>query len=422
MRKSWILWLGVSLAASASIIHAEETVWRPVIAQTPTAPPTATNPEPTADTGVSIGRPVKLTGSAVVAQTPVPPTEAARPATVRAQTFDAPPPGATVVPPPPSDPVIIGDPGLSAGPPPGPSFWDKCKDLLNGAGTPVNGCAGRSLFQSDHAFDSFISPVSNPFLFEDPRSLTEVRPIFMYQSAPSKNWVFRGGNAEFFGLQARVALTEQFSIVMNKLGFVGLQPNGNDLTDDFRNRVGFAEIDIGPKFTFLRNDHTGTLGAFGLTFQIPAGDHNVFQDTGSLSLVPYFSFGQSFWHTCYGNFNALGTAGYSFATDDKRSEYLFLSLHLDYDVANLHRIYPLIEMNWFHYTRAGTATNLGFEGEDLVNFGSQGVSGHDFASLAVGARYKFCEWWQVGTTVEWPITGAKDINNFRWTLDMIFRY
>src|SRR5262249_50261327 len=208
----------------------------------------------------------------------------------------------------------------------------KCKDLLNGAGTPVNGCLGRSLFQSDHAFDSFISPVSNPFLFEDPRSLTEVRPIFMYQSAPSKNWVFRGGNAEFFGLQARVALTEQFSIVMNKLGFVGLQPNGNDLTGDFHNRTGFAEIDIGPKFTFLRNDHTGILGAFGLTFQIPAGDHSVFQDTGSLSLVPYFSFGQSFWHTCYGNFNALGTAGYSFATDDKRSEYLFLSLHLDYDV------------------------------------------------------------------------------------------
>ena len=36
-------------------------------------------------------------------------------------------------------------------------------------------------FKSDHCLDSFISPVSNPFLFEDPRSLTEVRPIFIYQ-------------------------------------------------------------------------------------------------------------------------------------------------------------------------------------------------------------------------------------------------
>ena len=35
----------------------------------------------------------------------------------------------------------------------------------------------RIAFQSDCAFDHFISPITNPFLAEDPRSLTELRPL-----------------------------------------------------------------------------------------------------------------------------------------------------------------------------------------------------------------------------------------------------
>ena len=37
---------------------------------------------------------------------------------------------------------------------------------------------GRNMFQSDPEFTYFASPVTNPFFFEDPRSLTEVRPIW----------------------------------------------------------------------------------------------------------------------------------------------------------------------------------------------------------------------------------------------------
>ena len=38
---------------------------------------------------------------------------------------------------------------------------------------------------SDHCFDDFISPISNPFFFEDPRSLTEFRGIFLDNSLPA---------------------------------------------------------------------------------------------------------------------------------------------------------------------------------------------------------------------------------------------
>ena len=59
-------------------------------------------------------------------------------------------------------------------------------------------CLTRGWFRSDHCFDQFSSPISNPFLFEDPRALTEVRPIFMWQTTPSGNPRYRGGNVEFF--------------------------------------------------------------------------------------------------------------------------------------------------------------------------------------------------------------------------------
>jgi hypothetical protein len=207
---------------------------------------------------------------------------------------------------------------------------------------------------------------------------------------------------------------------MNKLGFIWEEPH--NAVDGFAPHVGFSEVWLGPKYTFLRNENTNTLGAVGLTFQIPAGPRKVFQNTGDLSLVPYLSLGQNFWRTSYGSVNALGTLGYSLATDNKRSEYFFLSAHLDYDVANLHKFYPLIELNWTQFTVSGTTTNLGFEGRDLINFGSANIAGNTNLTLATGFRYKFSEAIQMGLGTEWPIVGRRDLMDFRLTADLIFRY
>src|SRR5262249_43771404 len=67
----------------------------------------------------------------------------------------------------------------------------------NGAsGEPIlgSGHGGGAAFESDHDFDNFISPLTNPFLAEDPRKLTELRPIFMFQTIPHSNIFFNGGN------------------------------------------------------------------------------------------------------------------------------------------------------------------------------------------------------------------------------------
>jgi hypothetical protein len=281
---------------------------------------------------------------------------------------------------------------------------------------------GRALFESDHGFDNFISPVSSPFFAEDPRSLTELRPIFLWQTAPNGNPLYRGGDVYFAGLQARVAITERLSFVLNKVGWVFNEPKNpsSGITSD----NGISEIWLGPKYTFWRDDRTGTLMAAGLTFQVPSGSRKVQQDTGNLSLSPYLTFAQNlnFLPTGWGSFNFMATAGYTFATDSQRTDYFYSTYHLDYDLGGLRKIYPMIELTWVNYTSSGKARDLTFEGRDLFNFGSTGVGGHNDVTLAAGLRYKFNEAIQTGIAAQFPMAGRRDIADFRLTVDMIFRF
>ena len=82
-----------------------------------------------------------------------------------------------------------------------------------------------------------------------------------------------------------------------------------------------------------------------------------------------------------------------------------------------------MELNWTYYTTSGNnPLTSGFEGGDLFNLGSQNVAGHNNLTLALGGRYKFSESMQLGSTIEFPLVGSKDLLDFRWTVDMIFRY
>jgi hypothetical protein len=263
-----------------------------------------------------------------------------------------------------------------------------------------------------------------PFYFEDPRALTEVRPVFIYAAAPSGNPVFRGGNSEYFGLQGRLAVTERLSFVINELGFVSLNPNNP--VPPFSKDTGFAQFNIGPKYTFLRNANTRTVAAAGLDFQIPTGSGRVFQNTGNLSLNPYLSVAQNFGRLPggFGSFDVMANFGYSVSVDNKRSDYLHGSLQLDYNVANANKIYPFVVVNWLHYTQGGHTyvPGFGFEGGDLANFGSRNVGARDWVSMGPGLRYKFSEAIQAGVATEWALTSQKEISEFRVTFDLIFRY
>jgi len=420
MRRGLLGSVGVALGLWTGAGWAEDVVWRPVAS---TSAAVAKGDEAP---GATLGQPVAHSRTGSAADDNVTPVNfTTQPAAtlgpiIRAQApADPPPPGmAPVQPVPPVNDVLapapVADPaGLHA--PGGGPAW------LNGGwlGT-YQGCTARQCLQSDHCFDGFISPVTSPFLFEDPRSLTEIRPIFLWEQTSTKNPIYHGGDVEFFGIQARAAITERLSVTLTKLGWIWQEVH--DPTDGFDTHSGFAEIDLGAKYTFLRQECWGTLGAFGLSFQFPTGNNNVFQNTGSASVRPYLSLGQNFCKSSYGSFNVISTTGGVFALDNKRSDFVYTNLHLDYDVANLHKIYPLIEFSWLHYTSNGGARAQNFEGGDLFNFGANNVSGQNYFTVAFGARYKFCESFQVGTAAEWAFGSSKNLENLRLTVDFIFRY
>jgi hypothetical protein len=290
-------------------------------------------------------------------------------------------------------------------------FGDRLRDWL----VPADRA---SWLFSDHAFDQFASPISNPFLAEDPRALSEIRPIFIYQNVPSPQPNFRGGNIYFFGARGSIAFTERLSLTINKLGAISVNPSNKPLLDS---EFGFAELWLGPKFTFYRDPQFGTILAAGAIFQIPTGPAKVFQDTGNLSIVPYLSAGKTLTEFRAGSFNGILTAGYAFSTNRLRSEYLYATAHLDFDVRNNHRLYPIAELNYFQYTRDGRQRAFSGEGHDLFNFGSAS-SGASLVTGAIGGRFKITEAAQVGAAFELPLFGNKDVFRYRFTMDLIFRY
>lgn len=289
---------------------------------------------------------------------------------------------------------------------------------LGGAGGPATyGMGGAWTFRSDHEFDYMISPVTNPFFFEDPRSLTELRPVFIWEPTAKNNPATYGGTAFAFALQGRLALTERWSIVINRLGLAHINVNGPPPgfpPSTFSGGTAITDITFGPKYTFWRDPSTGTVAAFGLNLTAPVGSSKVFQGN-EWAMTPYLSAAQKL-----GDFNLMGGAGYRFGFGSKTADFLFVSGHVDYNIAN--KFYPLAEVNWYHYTNNGTQFAGNFGGADLVDTGSNAIKGSDLVTLALGARYKFSEGFQMGAAYELPLVGKDQFYRWRVTLDLIFRY
>ncbi len=450
MKAKWLGSLGVVLSVCVTGARADDVRWRPT-AQTPPVVIGSTAAAPPAP-AVSLGLPVAASAPRygpppAIADSQLRPAgfDASRPAVPTAQTGPIfrgqseppppPPPGVPAVPGGPVGPAIPPIPTGPGGPasPVDPLCGPGCVDPMQ-TNNPWVGRAqqwfqwcgdwNRPLFQSDHCFDGFASPVSNPFWFEDPRALTEIRPIFIYQTSPSGS-LFGNGNIEWFGTQIRLALTDNLSIVVHKLGGIWVQPAKDS---PFPKDVGgFSEVTVGPKFTFLRLRDSQTVGAIGVAFDIPTGPNPVKQDTSSLTIRPYVSFAQAFGRTSFGTFDAMSVIGYNVGLGDRSSNF-FTGLHLDYNVGNFNRIYPLIELNYTRYTSNGSGDYYGVpitqreEGRDLFNLGSANIKGHNDLSIAGGVRYKFTEWAQVGTAAEFPLLDHGDLMSFRWTIDFILRY
>lgn len=416
MRTRILLSVGLILLASGSAVRSQDVIWRPANPASGSAPVTLGQPRALAAPGTIEAPPRMVRGQ--IGEPPPPPQFI--PGAGGPPVFVTPggPGGADMY----NRGVVTHDGDLGG-------FWsragDKFKrcwdDVSGGASGAFQSTPDHQMFQSDHRFDVFSSPVTNPFFFIDPRASTEIRPFFIWQHTPSANPTWNGGNNFDYGIAGSVAITPHISVVFNRLGFTTINPRGGD--PDIQPGSGASEVLFGPKLTFGTEGLNASVFAIGLTFDVPAGSGRVLQNTGHTALVPYFSYAQNFGRSSYGSFNFMNSTGYAFRTDNTRSESLYSSFHLDYEIGK--RFYPLVEANWRHYTRNGGARALNFEGNDLANFGSQDVAGRNELTLAIGTRIVITK------NITWGIAGefnvlsngdGRHLDQFRLTTDFIFRY
>lgn len=238
--------------------------------------------------------------------------------------------------------------------------------------------------------------------------------MFINNWIPNGHGLFAaGGNYQVVAAQIRVALTERLSIIADKDGYGFFHPDGTDGTD------GWLNVSAGLKYVFIRDVENQFIVSGGFLYEFPTGEANVLQGHGDGLLTVFGVAGKEIGCDTH----LLATIGNAFPIDNKfNSGYFYANLHLDRRVFG--KFYPLIELNWFHYTSSG---NRGIpaavgEADGHINVGTSGVTGDDLVTVAAGAKYKASNHLEFGGVWETPISNRKDIMDQRLTFEMILRY
>ncbi len=263
---------------------------------------------------------------------------------------------------------------------------------------------------SAQTLEDIAAPITDPTIFEDPRSTTELRPIYIYHKI-SDDFVTGGGSATLYALQARFAVNDRLSIIATKDGYIDLKSD-SVLNDE----TGWADVSAGVKYAAYYNPANSQIVTVGLRYDIPVGSEDVFQGQGKGALNPFVSAAMGL-----GPVNVMASTGFRIATDSVDSSFYDLGLHIDTKLSWFH---PIVEVNLTTVTEAGEGLGIGTEGEDLFNFGATNSTGATLVSGAVGGRFDICEDISFGAAYQFPLTGgtASDLLDYRVTTDMIFKF
>lgn len=268
-------------------------------------------------------------------------------------------------------------------------------ELLLGCFCPTSRC-----------FDDWISPMTNPVFFEDPRTLTELRGIFLQHKVPG---AVGGGDIQVYAVQMRAALTERLSIVAAKDGYL---VSSNPVVGD-----GWADVSVGLKYNLIRDCCNEMLLSTGFEYDMPVGTPRALQGRGDGEFHLFLTGGAELccdWHY-------LSAFGLRLPVDDEEGETsLYWSQHVDYHLG--YGLYTLAEFNWYHWTESGAGGIPGVSGVDLFNLGSTGIAGDNIVTGAFGVKYKPNRLTEIGVAWENPLSEQRDLIENRLTVDLILRY
>ena len=262
--------------------------------------------------------------------------------------------------------------------------------------------------------------MSNFVFFEDPRTLTELRPIFVQHRLDDNlgGTGIDGGEATLLAAQFRIALTERLSFIAVKDGYFWAH-NRPPLSGLFND--GWADVTAGLKYNWLRDVNCGTLASSGFTYEIPLGDDRALQSVADGEFHLFTSFAQRLLD---GNAHYMTTFGWRIPVDGSmQTESLHWSNHLDLRLTDT--LYLVSENVWWHWVDDADANGtlaLGVAGQDAFNLPVNNVVGNDLLTQSVGVKYKPSGNYEFGLAYEFPLTKFNDVLDDRFQVDVILRY
>ena len=283
----------------------------------------------------------------------------------------------------------------------------------------------------ENPFDKAVRPITNPAYFDLAVPQNYVHPIFFYQTLPDKIDTALGkvdldGDVQVYAVAAELALSERFSLLAAKDGFIDFNPD-ETLSDE----TGWADITAGVKWAFLYDRAKKLAGSAKLLFDLPSGSDDVFQGNGDGTATPSVSILK-----LGDRWQVAGTVGLMLPFDtDEESTLLFDSWHISYAVTE--NFFPLLELNHFCVLSSGDGEKnfdkqagglvpaiAKFEGGDLVNLGAENSDDNrNIVTMGIGFRYRLTQAFDLGLAFEFPLTDdEKNLMETRTTFDLIWRY
>ena len=292
---------------------------------------------------------------------------------------------------------------------------------------PAGAVAGGS--QGDWLMD-LRRPMTNPTLFDLAAPATGIRPIFVHHELPdfmetTLGRVPVGGDVQVYALQFEYALSDRFSLVATKDGYIEFSPDAT-----FSDASGFANLGGGVKYAFLLDPEQRHALSGSMTFEFPTGNSDVLQGEGDGAVNLILS-----GVKMIDDWQFAGGAGVTLPFSGQQSTTSFVSLHASYEVTPW--FIPLVELNWFSVLSPGDgrrnfAGQVGglvpgvatFEGHDFFNIGASNSSrNRDLVTAAVGFRSQITDSIQTGIAYEIPLTDEEaSVIDSRVTVDLTWRF
>jgi hypothetical protein len=299
---------------------------------------------------------------------------------------------------------------------------------------PDLNCEGR-----EGRYEGFSTTNSMPYLFEDPFITTNIFAHAIWHEFPDDS-ALRAGELYVLAVQARLAITDRLAFIATKDGYAWLRPGrSSEIPDD----DGFFDIAAGFKYALIDRPEDGYIVTPSFRIDIPVGNNGMFSGNGDGVAIPAVS-----GAFAAGPIHLIGSFGARLPFNTgKEASSVFYNLHVDAGVAEF--VVPFIELNGTTWTRsanggrridtksfgsvpigvaqnvlsgAGVTDEKRFEGLDVANLGSEGVSGTTIMSLAFGARVPVNDNVSIGGYYEIPITARQGLFERRAEVNVLFEF